>query len=338
MLKLRSKIIVLLLISFASTQCNQSCTNSVKSSKIEIKRFEVDFYSTDTLDFLNGLEDLADEYSNFYPVFVEDVLAITDDYRQFTSYANQLYSYRIHPSMLGLYDSIQFHYPTVQALEAEFGAALGRFYHYFPEATPLEVVTFFSEFGNKAILYKGGIGISLDMFLGTQYPYYKGIQLPNFIIKNLTKEQILPNAMRVLAEDYVSELPQNATLLDAMIMEGKRLYFAEQMLPNTPEYRIIEYTKDQYTWCEENEFNIWSSFIEGNLLYNTKFTEYRRYIEEGPTTLGMPPESPGKIGIWLGWQIVKTYMDRNKSTSLEDLMEMNDSQELLQKSKYKPKV
>ncbi|MEZ5006584.1 MAG: DUF2268 domain-containing putative Zn-dependent protease [Chitinophagales bacterium] len=281
---------------------------------------------------------LSEKYTNFYPIYVEDVLALAADYRNISSYADQLYSYRTHPSMLGLYDSIQYYYYSTKSLEADFGKALGRYYHFFPEAETLEVVTFISEFGNKAILYPGGIGISLDMFLGPQYPYYKGMQIPNFIIRNLTKEQILPNAMRVLAEDYVPELPPNATLLDVMIMEGKRLYFAEQMLPNTPKHQIIEYSEDQYDWCEDNEFNIWGSFIEGNLLYNTKFVEYRRYVEEGPTTMGLPPESPSKIGIWLGWQIVNEYMGRNKGTSLDELLLMNDSQELLRKSKYKPKV
>ncbi|MEZ5023093.1 MAG: hypothetical protein R2728_07510 [Chitinophagales bacterium] len=60
-------------------------------------------------------------------------------------------------------------------------------------------------------------------------------------------------------------------------------------------------------------------------------------MEEGPTTMGLP-ESPSKIGIWLGWQIVNEYMGRNKGTSLDELLQMNDSQELLRKSKYKPKV
>ncbi|MEZ5023091.1 MAG: hypothetical protein R2728_07500 [Chitinophagales bacterium] len=63
--------------------------------------------------------------------------------------------------MLGLYDSIQYYYSSTKPLEADFGKALGRYYHFFfPEAETLEVVTFISEFGNKAILYPGGIELA----------------------------------------------------------------------------------------------------------------------------------------------------------------------------------
>lgn len=334
MLKLRSKIIVLLVISSFCIRCD--IFNKEKIN-IEIKRFELDFYATDTTDFISSLKLLASEYPKFYPVFVEGVLGIADNSNDFSSYASQLYSFRTHPSMLGLSDSIQFHYPDMSRLEVEFEDALEQYYKYFKQADQLEVVTFVSEFGNKAILYDGGIGISLDMFLGNQYPFYKGLQFPSYIIEHLNKNQILPSAMRVLAEDYVSALPQDATFLDAIILEGKRLYFAENMLPKTAKYRIIEYAADQYSWCIENEFNIWSSFIKSDILYNTKFTEYRRYVEEGPTTMGMPPESPGKVGVYIGWQIVKKFMDQYKGISLVELMEMNDSQVLLTKSKYKPK-
>ncbi len=335
MLKLRSKIIVLLVISSVCTQC--SFFNK-KNIEVDIKRFDNDFYSTDTTDFAVSLELLASDYPDFYPVFVEGVLGIADNYQNFPSYINQLGSFRTHPSMLGLFDTIQFHYPNLNYLEKEFEDAFAEFYKHFKDADDMEVVTFISEFGNKAILYEGGIGVSLDMFLGEQYPYYKGLQFPNYIIKQLNENQILPNAMRVLAEDYVTALPQDATFLDAMILEGKRLYFAEKMLPNTAKHQIIEYTSDQYNWCLQHEFNIWGTFIDSDLLYNTKFTQYRRYIEEGPSTMGMPSESPGKIGVWIGWQIVKKFMDQNRGVALRELMEMNDAQLLLTKSKYKPKL
>ena len=336
MIKLCLKIIVLLGITTICIQCNSS--NKDVNVEVEVKRFDVDFYTLDTVDFESSIRKLAERYPKFYPVFVEHVLAIADDYSNYSSYADELYSFRVHPSMIGLFDSVQYHYPSIEFLEDGLHKAFLEYRKCFKEAVDLEVVTFISEFSNKAILYEGGIGISLDMFLGEQYPFYKGIQLPDFIIQNLNKEQIVPNAMRVLAEDYSMALPPNATFLDAILLEGKRLYFAEQMLPDVPKYQLIEYSANAYDWCIENEFNIWAFFIENKLLYNSKFTVYRRYIEEGPSTMGMPPESPGKIGVWVGWQIVRRFMQVNKNVSLEELMRMNNGQELLDKSRYKPRA
>jgi uncharacterized protein YjaZ len=46
-------------------------------------------------------------------------------------------------------------------------------------------------------------------------------------------------------------------------------------------------------------------------------------------------ESPGRIGVWLGWQIVRSYMNNNEVT-LQQLLQTN-AEEIFNKSKYKPK-
>lgn len=334
MLKLRSKIIVFLVLPLICWQCN---IFSKKKLDVELKRFDVDFYATDTADFKSSIENLIASYPKFFPVFVEQILPISDNYKDVDSYLPALYQFRTHPSMLGLKDSIQVYYPNVQHLEKQFSDAFSNYATAFPDAKIPEVVTFISEFGHKAILYPDGLGVSLDMFLGKQYPFYKGIGLPNYIIDHLNKDQILPNAMRVLSEDYVVDVKADATLLDRMILEGKRLYFAQQMLPKTPKHKIIEYTKEDYDWCKENEFGIWSFFIENEWLYNSKYTEYKRYIEDAPNVVGMPLETPGKVAVWTGWQIVNAYMSNNRSVRLADLMKIEDAQLILNESKYKPK-
>ncbi len=334
MRKLRSKIIVLLVIPLLCTQC-QLFKKKV-TIDVEIQRFEQDFYNADTTDFVESLTMLSESYPSFYPIFVERVLNITENYEDYVSYAPLLYEFRTHPSMLGLIDTINHYYPDVDDLNKEFQGALQQYEKYFPQEETLEVVTFASEFSNKAILYDGGIGVSLDMYLGTQYPYYKGLRLPDYIIKGLVKEQIVPSAMRVLAEDFTYELGNDASFLDVIITEGKKLYFAQKMIPKIPSYKIIEYSEEQYTWCLNNEMEIWSHLVEREMLFNRKYAQYKRYTDETPTTFGMPKESPGKVGIWVGWQIVKKYMERNSGVSLKELMAEQDNQKILDSSKYKP--
>jgi uncharacterized protein YjaZ len=40
--------------------------------------------------------------------------------------------------------------------------------------------------------------------------------------------------------------------------------------------------------------------------------------------------------MWVGWQIVKSYMKSNKEVTLSDLMNEIDAQKILSKSKYRP--
>jgi uncharacterized protein YjaZ len=125
-------------------------------------------------------------------------------------------------------------------------------------------------------------------------------------------------------------------MLDVIIGEGKKMYFTEKMLPKTSKANIIEYTPEQYQWCLENEFQIWSFFIEQDLLYSTDDLIYQRYVAPAPSSAKMPPESPGQTGVWLGWQIVTAYMAKNKNVSLAQLMAQADAQKIMNDSGYKP--
>jgi len=162
------------------------------------------------------------------------------------------------------------------------------------------------------------------------------MQLPGFIIENLNKDQILPMAMRVWAEDMVQMPGADATMLDVIISEGKKLYFAAEMLPDMDESQIIEYRPEQFQWCVENELQIWGFLLENDILYSSKMGEYNRYVNESPTTYGMPPESPGKTGIWIGWQIIKAYMKAHPRTPIDKLLSELDAREILDGSGYKP--
>jgi hypothetical protein len=62
----------------------------------------------------------------------------------------------------------------------------------------------------------------------------------------------------------------------------------------------------------------------------------KNYIGEGPTTTGMPEISPGNIGQWVGWRIIKHYMESNPTLSIDELMK-TDPRKIFEASKYKPR-
>jgi hypothetical protein len=108
------------------------------------------------------------------------------------------------------------------------------------------------------------------------------------------------------------------------------------MAPGLHDTLHTGYTADQLKWCEENESNVWSFFIENKLLFNTDPSVFAKYTSEGPTTSGFPKEAPGKTGAWVGYRIIEKYAAKNSGISLADLMLENDSQKILEQSGYKP--
>ena len=65
--------------------------------------------------------------------------------------------------------------------------------------------------------------------------------------------------------------------------------------------------------------------------------EIKKYTSEGPFTAAFSKAAPPRIGYWIGWQIVRQYMNNNPEVTMQQLMDNNDAQQLLAKSKYKPK-
>ena len=121
-----------------------------------------------------------------------------------------------------------------------------------------------------------------------------------------------------------------------MIYEGKLLYFTQMLLPEAPDSLIMGYNKEEIGFCENNESEMWTYLIEHKLLFNTDYFTIRKFTSDGPFTKAFTNQSPARAVNWLGWQIVKEYQKRNKKTTLKQLMEMNDYQNLLKESRYSP--
>ena len=98
------------------------------------------------------------------------------------------------------------------------------------------------------------------------------------------------------------------------------------------------YKRQQVDWVHDNERYMWQYFIENELLYKTQSSLFLRFIEPAPFSkfyLEIDNETPGKVGQWIGWQIVRSYMEKNPDTALEKLVE-TPAMELFNQSNYKP--
>ena len=73
-----------------------------------------------------------------------------------------------------------------------------------------------------------------------------------------------------------------------------------------------------------------------NRLYDNNMKTVIELTNDGPYTAAISKECPPRIAMWVGWQIVRSYMKNNESVTLEQLMAEKDAQKILSKSKYRP--
>ena len=175
--------------------------------------------------------------------------------------------------------------------------------------------------------------IALDNYLGAEHEFYGNI--PVYKTKNMEPEQIVPDLAAAYAENYIFQ-SKNRSLLDEMIYFGKQLYFKDRIIPFVSDANKIGYTEDEMIFAIENENYIWEYLVEKEFLYSTDSSLPARFVADAPFTkfyLELDRESPGRLGQYIGWQIVRAYMSQTETPFLDMLQK--DPMEIFNDSKYK---
>jgi hypothetical protein len=330
------RLIKLLFISFTAliVGCHQTDQPKFKADiskvdlqPIKIKRYDKAFFSVSPTHFKEGLVALAPSYPLFLKINLND-----------TSIVNDLKRFAIDTSIRRLSKDVEKKYDDISPIENQLTESFKRTAFFFKGFKAPQIYTFISGLDYVyPIRYDGdNMAISIDLYLGKDYLQYRKVQLPNYKIRNMTQEHLLPDCMTEVAKLILSNVKPGNTLLDKMIYQGKVLVFLDAVIPETPDTIKIGYTLNQLKWCNKNASNIWKYYIENRLLYSSNPELTKKFIDDSPFTTSFGRESAPRFGAWTGWQIVREFMNKNSTVTLEQLFKMTDSQAILEKSGYKP--
>jgi hypothetical protein len=142
--------------------------------------------------------------------------------------------------------------------------------------------------------------------------------------------------MRAIAQSEFPFKDSVNNLLNQIVYEGKIQYFIDAMLPFAPDSLKFGYSKQQFEWADYNEQKMWAYLVEKQLLFSTDELTIRKLIADGPFTSLFANNSAPRAGAFLGWKIVRQYMDENPDITLQNLMLNNDYQGILNAAAYKP--
>ncbi|MBT8206623.1 MAG: gliding motility lipoprotein GldB [Eudoraea sp.] len=286
--------------------------------ELEVNRFDQEFAAVSA----ENLDVLKNKYPYLFPVQYPDSVWL-----------------------LKMQDTLQ------QALHQEIDLAFGDFNtqkealellyrhvnYYFPKQQLPRVVTVSSDvdYNNRVILTDTLLLIGLDNYLGKDHRFYSGIE--RYIAAGLDKKYLESDVASAFAKKVIPP-PADRNFLSQMIYYGKELYLKDLLLPLQADEDKIGYTKEELNWAEANEEQIWRYFVEKELLYSTDRGLGPRFLDPAPFSkfrLVLDNESPGKIGRYMGWQIVKAYAQKN-NVPLKSLLN-TPSKTIFQEANYKPK-
>jgi hypothetical protein len=308
---------------------------SWSKTKEDAPEFPIIRLDTDLYRYLtqNGSDTTLQSYTDFLNIFGERILSIGKS--DSAGFYSRLRNYFSEPTLMGIYKDEQETFADIGAINNELSKGLHAFFRQFPQIKPPKVYMHVSGFNQNIVVTDDILSLSADKYLGANYPLYQRF-FQDYQRQLMSPDRIVPD---YLLGFMMANLPfsgEEDVLLDRMLYEGKLRYLLSQLLPERQVWEYVGYNEAQYGWCTQHESLIWKTIIENDHLFTGNYLITSPYLKDAPHTAALPAESPGRVGVWLGFRIISDYMKHNPKTNWLELMAMTDYKEILKRSKYKP--
>ena len=318
-------------VEVAKPKLTEEQVKTAKNIDINILRYEQDLFNMDTRNMAAGFKALYGKYP-------ENIIA--NGAWNNTAMLQSIKGFVSDPVIKEIYKDTEAKYADLSDFENIITPALTLYLTHFPNEKVPDFCTLVSgiDFQMPSVFgYENTIFICLDMYMGKGYKQYAQAGMPKYIAARCEKKYMATDCFSKAL--VYKHLPDKTlvTLLDNMIYAGKKMLFTQTMFPNVEPQDILGYTKEQYNWAVSHESSVWHYLVEKNMVYDKSEDVARRMVDESPFTRDFGNDSPGRIGVFIGFQIVQSYMKTHPGTTLKDLMKMTDSQKILKESGYKPK-
>jgi len=301
--------------------------SEIKISQVTIHRYDQDLFRIQLNYLKYGLISIQSRYPFFLGTNLDDTARLAS-----------MRDYLINPRNIDFYKAVQDKFKDLSHVEKDLTDGFRHIKYYFPGTDLPRVYSYISggDYENPVQLADSVLLIALDTYLGSDFKPYLSDGIPLYKSQRMTPDHIVPECMRSFVDKLAPSDVSMNTFLDQVVDAGKRIYLLDAFIPEISGNLKINYTPEQFTWILKNETHVWSAIIENQMLYSTDAQTLRLFLADGPSTAAFGKESPPRLGEWIGWQIVKSYMNNHPDITLHQLLQKNDAQEILTQSGYKP--
>jgi hypothetical protein len=303
---------------------------------LPMERLDQVLFTMDTLHIKDSLLGMNTRYPFISEVLLQQMLAI-DSSNSETALLSFLTAYRpIFTAVQKINAPVSVH-PQLQAL-------FKNIHYYFPAyPLPKKIIYFIGPlegFGNS--IGSDYMAIGLQMFLGDSSSWYQSEQIqkfyPPYISQNFTPRFIPITAAKNLLQDIAPNSNLTRGLIIEMIEMGKRQYILKKVLPEKNDADLFGYSASQYAATIKAEQDIWNYLLKMNLVYSKDPKVASQLLNEGPFSLYFGNEIPGNVGIFIGYQIVKSWMEQQPEKEQSNLIALLQlpAEKIFAESKYNP--
>lgn len=331
-----NKFYLIIFLSFVISSCSGDKLD-VDVSNVEVdlnfERFEKEMFEGSTPEEMAKInENLIEKGGELYEFYVYEMLRAGSVY---DDSIGTLLSFYVNDSMMQMMmEDLETEFSDFNIVEEQLIDVFKRLKYHLPNSPqPNKIITYNGAFTFGVVSTDSVIGIGLDMYLGAQNRLVREIRFPQYMKEKMTRDYLSLDVAQSWLMTNVLEEDQGETFLSSMIYYGKLRYILKALLPKSEDHIIMRYNPEEYDFAVASEFEIWEYLIEMNWIYSIDMKVKLRFFEEAPSTVGIDG-SPGRIGQFMGWQIVKQYMEANEDVTIEQLLLETNEAKILKE--YKP--
>lgn len=327
--KTLKSIAVLSVLTFLICSCESNKFKVDLSEKVDIDlgRFEDELLTLNHMNASEKLPELRKKYPKFIPANYQAV-----------AYQKQLIAQVTYPLTQKLFEDKLTYAPLGDKIEKDVEGVLSHYKYYYPESILAEAFTYISGLSRSldpVMFDSSSVVIAIDHYYGEDYPVYDQSGVYDYQRKLMKAEFLKVDIARFLALNRFAPLKQGANFLETMVYLGKVNYFANAMNPDIEEAELMRFEEKDLQYCKDNAERVWTYFVEKEILYTKDAMIIKKYTEPRPFANSLEKESPGRIGVWFGRQIVDEYV-KNENLTLQELMAEEDLLKIFRKAKYRP--
>ena len=295
---------------------------------LEFDRYEEVLFNIDTADFQAELMKVQERYR----VFLSGDLNNPDAVQYLKDFATDPYS-------ISLYNKVKTTFPDLKQVESAVEDVFAHFHYYYPDIEipkkAFTCITGIHPDEPPVQIINDQLVISLDWYLNDEETYDQ-IGMPRYMSLRRNVSTLPKEVAERLYMYYLYEWRKQGQVVGEMVFFGRRNFFLEAMCPMMPDSILLGYSDKQWQWAVENEGQVWADIVGNRRLYEAGLDSYMMFFGDGPFTQAYSNDAPSRLGEFFGLNIIRSYCSNNE-TSLQDLMQRKDLQNIFQDSGYKPK-
>lgn len=318
------KLWIILLCTISLASCN--IFEKHEGEHIHIHRYDKLQYDYIITGNISSLRTMNTTYAAITKIHIEDILELGSASDIDIDFAVR--NYFSDTTLTRIMNEADTKFADMGELESQFAKGLKYITTKTDIPTP-RIISQFSALGQSVAVSDSLLMFSIDKYMGTDYEPYKRFYYAEQR-KYMKPERIVPDCLNFyLLSNYPTPWGYGRHLTDIIMHRGKINWLVYKALGYKSISDALGYDDNDKQWCKDNGEKLWDYACQSGHMTSTDPMIIRSYTMHDPSHYVFSKNVPQGIGIWLGMKLVERYMKTHRGTTIKQLMERTDYDNML---------